>query len=329
MGNAQGGPGADNGDEGEHMGYRVLGVQAGSPAASAGLVSFFDFIIEANNQPLKRLDNTFVDLIKEYEDRPLAIKIYNFKSQRTRDVVITPSTKWEGQGMLGVTIRFDCFEEADEHLVRVLEVVPNSPAELAGLQPKTDYLLGTAETAFKNPDVLEEILARNLDQTVDFYVYSTETDTVRMTTLMPTLKWGGNGCLGAAIGHGYLHSLPRKCCDSNGTSVFRNPAPNITDATRASKQGGSRSTTPSVEAPSTPVVIGEQGLVKPKSPAPGNEAGQWARAASPGTAKQAGPPGGGPLPPPPTPAPPQPMVSVVDVDLSGHQAVKPVVAGQA
>jgi hypothetical protein len=60
-----------------------------------------------------------------------------------------------------------------------------------------------------------------------------------------------------------------------------------------------------------------------------NEAGQWARAASPGTAKQAGPPGGGPLPPPPTPAPPQPMVSVVDVDLSGHQAVKPVVAGQA
>jgi hypothetical protein len=53
MGNAQGGPGADNGDEGEHMGYRVLGVQAGSPAASAGLVSFFDFIIEANNQPLK------------------------------------------------------------------------------------------------------------------------------------------------------------------------------------------------------------------------------------------------------------------------------------
>jgi hypothetical protein len=67
-----------------------------------------------------------------------------------------------------------------------------------------------------DPDVLEEILARNLDQTVDFYVYSTETDTVRITTLMPTLKWGGNGCLGAAIGHGYLHSLPRKCCDSNG-----------------------------------------------------------------------------------------------------------------
>jgi hypothetical protein len=30
-----------------------------------------------------------VDLIKEYEDRPLAIKIYNFKSQRTRGEPVT------------------------------------------------------------------------------------------------------------------------------------------------------------------------------------------------------------------------------------------------
>ena len=51
--------------------------------------------------------------------------------------------------MLGVTIRFDSYDHADEHMVRILEVVPNSPAELAGLQPMTDYLLGTAETVFK------------------------------------------------------------------------------------------------------------------------------------------------------------------------------------
>jgi hypothetical protein len=48
-----------------------------------------------------------------------------------------------------VTIRFDCYENADEHLVRVLEVVPNSPAELAGLQPNLDFLLGTAEMSFR------------------------------------------------------------------------------------------------------------------------------------------------------------------------------------
>ena len=178
-----------------------------------------------------------------------------------------------------MTIRFDFYDQSEEHLVRVLEVVPNSPAELAGLQPMTDFLLGTAETVFKgtywfspfsllltcshfwgfhtihiiyhfesfspslplslppfpitDPDVLEEILGRNLEQTIDFYVYNTETDTVRTATLMPNLKWGGRGCLGAEIGHGYLHGLPQKCCRSNGTSVFKAPAPHIADATRA------------------------------------------------------------------------------------------------
>ncbi len=46
------------------VGYRVLGVQANSPAALGGLVSFFDFIVEANGIPLRTLDNTFIDLIK-------------------------------------------------------------------------------------------------------------------------------------------------------------------------------------------------------------------------------------------------------------------------
>ena len=40
------------------------------------------------------------------------------------------------------------------------------------------------------------------------------------------------------IGHGYLHGLPQKCCRSNGTSVFKAPAPHIADATRAVLENG-------------------------------------------------------------------------------------------
>lgn len=36
----------------ETLGYRVLGVQPSSPASAAGLVSFFDFIVGANGEPL-------------------------------------------------------------------------------------------------------------------------------------------------------------------------------------------------------------------------------------------------------------------------------------
>lgn len=44
--------------------------------------------------------------------------------------------------MLGVTIRFDTYHDADQHLCHVIEVEENSPADLAGLQANNDYLLG-------------------------------------------------------------------------------------------------------------------------------------------------------------------------------------------
>ena len=78
------------------VGYRVLGVQPNSPASKIGLVSFFDFIIEANNIPLRTLDSTFIDIIKAFENKPLLLSIFNTKSQSTRNVSLTPSRNWSG-----------------------------------------------------------------------------------------------------------------------------------------------------------------------------------------------------------------------------------------
>lgn len=86
-----------------------------------------------------------MEMIKASENRPLPITVYNYKSDTLRNVTITPSKKPYYEGMLGVTIRFDTYFQADENLVRVLSVVKNSPAHIAGLMPNTDYLLGTAE----------------------------------------------------------------------------------------------------------------------------------------------------------------------------------------
>jgi C-terminal processing protease CtpA/Prc len=183
-------------EELDSVGYRVLGVQPNSPASLAGLVSFFDFIVAADSFPLKVLDQKFVDMIKEHEDKPLPLTIYNIKSETTRDVVITPRRNWGGQGMLGVTIRFDSFWRAEESLVRVLEVVEDSPAELAGLEAEKDYLLGTAEKVFKDTDTLYEEVVKFIDSTIEFYVYNTSTDEVRVVVVMPTENWNGNGCLG-------------------------------------------------------------------------------------------------------------------------------------
>lgn len=49
---------------------------------------------------------------------------------------------WGGQGLLGISIRFCSFEGARENVWHVVQVQPNSPAEIAGLQSNFDYILG-------------------------------------------------------------------------------------------------------------------------------------------------------------------------------------------
>lgn len=78
-----------------------------------GMVSFFDFIVAANGHALKDVDGTFIEMIKEYEDKPLPLTLYNIKNHSTREITLTPSRNWPGEGMLGVTIRFDSFYKAE------------------------------------------------------------------------------------------------------------------------------------------------------------------------------------------------------------------------
>jgi hypothetical protein len=95
----------------------------------------------------------------------------------------------------------------------------NSPAELAGLKEESDYLLGTTNQAFADTQVLFEELSKNIDKPVEFYVYNSETDEVRVALVMPSDDWGGEGLLGANIAHGYLHKLPAHCCHTTGSSL--------------------------------------------------------------------------------------------------------------
>lgn len=202
----------------EKVGYRVLGVQPNSPASAIGLVSFLDFIVAANGVPLNTLDSTFIELIKASEDKPLPLNVYNCKSKTVRDLVLTPSRNWPGEGMLGVTIRFDSYHNAEEDVCHVTDVDADSPAELAGLVPGSDYLLGTLEKVFKTPEILHEELKEHVNCPVDFYVYNTETDEVRVCVVMPSSDWGGEGLLGAGVASGLLHALPSECCGTNGRS---------------------------------------------------------------------------------------------------------------
>ncbi len=42
---------------------------------------------------------------------------------------------------------------------------------------------------------------------------------VRVVVVLPSQSWGGEGCLGAEVVHGYLHTLPDRCRQTTGRSV--------------------------------------------------------------------------------------------------------------
>ena len=216
----------------ETLGYRVLGVQPNSPAARAGLVSFLDFLVGANGKMLlgsgegleegdEYDDIDFPALLKENENKDVELLVHNIKSNSQRLVTIKPTSDWGGAGLIGVTIRLDNYGGADERLIRVLSVEHNSPAQIAGLCPMNDFLLGTTSTSFESDKILAEVLTVHEDRIVELYVYSAESDMVRVTALMPTRAWGSRGLLGAEVGTGYLHGFPKKCRVTDGTSVER------------------------------------------------------------------------------------------------------------
>jgi hypothetical protein len=61
-----------------------------------------------------------MELIVQSEGKKMLLKVYNIKSRSQREVELTPTAKWPGKGLLGVTIRFDSYEHAEDELLHVL-----------------------------------------------------------------------------------------------------------------------------------------------------------------------------------------------------------------
>lgn len=88
------------------------------------------------------MNDDLKDILKSHVDKSLRLLVYNSKYQNVRQVDIVPTNNWNGQGLLGVSIRFASFENANENVWHVLDVAPNSPADIAGLKSHRDYIIG-------------------------------------------------------------------------------------------------------------------------------------------------------------------------------------------
>ncbi|CAD7006135.1 Golgi reassembly-stacking protein 2 [Ceratitis capitata] len=220
-------------------GYHVLKVQDNSPGQKAGLEAFFDFIVAIAGTRLDQDNDMLKELLRQNVDKPVRLTVYSSKTQTVREQMLTPSKNWGGQGLLGVSIRFCSFEGANENVWHILEVHPNSPAEIAGLRAYSDYVIGADAIRHENDDLFT-LIESHEQQPLKMYVYNIDDDACREVTIKPNSNWGGEGALGCGIGYGYLHRIPVQASVAktpttiepvNTPNTLANPIPPTTQAT--------------------------------------------------------------------------------------------------
>ncbi|KAI1820788.1 GRASP55/65 PDZ-like domain-containing protein [Xylaria intraflava] len=85
--------------------WHVLDVPANSPADTAGLLPYSDYIIGTPDGILHG-EGGLGELVDDYIGRPLRLWVYNNEYNVTRELEIVPSRDWGGEGALGCVLGF-------------------------------------------------------------------------------------------------------------------------------------------------------------------------------------------------------------------------------
>ncbi|QSL66544.1 hypothetical protein MERGE_000924 [Pneumocystis wakefieldiae] len=182
-------------------GFHVLKVVEGSVADKAGIESYYDFICEVDGVELTE-DFEWLSTYLLGTDRPLRVVIWSLKDQMERCILLLPSKHF------GLSLRWCSISVAQKVVWHVLSIETGSPAEIAGLFPYDDYIVGTPEGLLRSESDLEALIDNYMNRSLGLYVYNKRRKTTRLVVLMPNRKWGGFGALGCGLGYGYLHRLP-------------------------------------------------------------------------------------------------------------------------
>jgi predicted metalloprotease with PDZ domain len=101
--------------------------------------------------------------------------------------------------VLGIDVSYVSYAEAHNQVLKVKQIMPNSPAATAGLQEK-EFIIG-----YDGIQTFAEHISKNNGCEVELNVYNIETEKVRQVIIVPNSTWGGEGMLGCDVLHGAFH----------------------------------------------------------------------------------------------------------------------------
>jgi len=125
------------------------------------------------------------------------------QGQKIREVYISIPT----DPVLSLSLQWSPLTLAED-VWHILDVAPNSPADVAGLLPYGDYVIGSPEGLMRGESGLGELVEDFLNRPLRLIVYNHEYDVTRPVTITPSRGWGGEGALGCVLGFGALHRIP-------------------------------------------------------------------------------------------------------------------------
>jgi hypothetical protein len=184
------------------------------------------------------------------------------QGQKIREVYISIPSE---NPTLGISLQWSPLTLAED-VWHILDVAPNSPADVAGLLPYGDYVIGSPEGLVRGESGLGELVEDFMDRPLRLIVYNHEYDVTRPVTITPSRGWGGEGALGCVLGFGALHRIPASLEEppqAPGETLFSSDAaPTSFDEKRP------LSTTPSIQGAPTELFVPANMALPSRSPPP-------------------------------------------------------------
>ncbi|KAF2433778.1 hypothetical protein EJ08DRAFT_647075 [Tothia fuscella] len=169
------------------------------------LEPWFDFIIGING---RTIDNPSPHLLTtelhNCAGTSISLGIWSAKGQRIREIYV-PIPKENPS--LGLSLQWQQLSSTDD-VWHIMDVAPNSPADIAGLLPYGDYVIGASDVVVRGEGGLVGLVEDNIDHPIKLLVYNHEYNVTRPVDITPSKTWGGLGSLGCTLGFGALHRIP-------------------------------------------------------------------------------------------------------------------------
>ena len=198
------------------FGFRIYSIIKEGPLDKAGAKEITDFIIPPNE--ILQQKNTFKNWILSMADKTIKIKIYSLLNRNFKMIEVKTNKADSKDGILGASVKFENFENADKRLLHITSVIENSFAQnKLGLIPNDDYIIAVKGKNTRiislnneeyNPlEVLNLMINNNKGSNLLFYIYNNNN---KARIVEVNIENEDDFILGCDVAYGALHEFPHK-----------------------------------------------------------------------------------------------------------------------